>query len=247
MPHGCFAPVAFSDAAQRFSIMRVLLADDDSVIRTLLAAVLAKLGHEAVVTADGEAAWREFERARPALAVLDIDMPQLDGIELCRRMRAADGAREVFILVLTGRDAPDDLDAVLDAGADDYVTKPASPENLRARLLIAERRIGQDRARRAAEGELARSRWLAGIGETTIALQHEINNPLSALLGHAELLQMEFKDRAEPNEQVEVIFEQARRIADVVKRLGTLKNPASVDYIAGAKMIDLSKPGEAGT
>jgi DNA-binding response OmpR family regulator len=223
--------------------MRVLLADDDAVIRTLLGAVLVSLGHDPVLATDGEEAWRQFELSRPPLVVLDIEMPKLDGIELCRRVRAADVGREVFILVLTGRDSPDALAAVLDAGADDYVTKPASPENIRARLIIAERRIQQDIARRAAETELARSRWLAGIGETTIALQHEINNPLTALLGHAELLLMDYKDRNESNEQVEVIFDQARRIADVVKRLGKLKDPESVDYIAGAKMIDLSQPG----
>ena len=108
---------------------------------------------------------------------------------------------------------------MLEAGADDYVTKPASPENLRARLEIAKRRIEQDHARRAAEEELARSRWLAGIGETTIALEHEINNPLSALLGHAELLMMDAETHREHHEQLRIIQEQAARIAEVVRRL----------------------------
>ena len=129
---------------------------------------------------------------------------------------------------------------VLEAGADDYVTKPASPENLRARLEIAERRIAQDAQRRAAEAESARSRWLAGIGETTIALEHEINNPLSALLGHAELLVMDGGLTAEQLEQLGIIQEQAARIAQVVRRLAKLKNPQSVEYLAGSLMLDLS-------
>jgi DNA-binding response OmpR family regulator len=145
------------------------------------------------------------------------------------------------VLVVTARDGRDDLNAVLDAGADEYVTKPSSPENLRARLEIASRRIVQDRARRAAEAELARARWLAGIGETTIALEHEINNPLSALLGHAELLLMEDGLTDDQREQLQIIREQAARIADVVRRLARLKNPQSVEYLAGARMIDLSK------
>jgi DNA-binding response OmpR family regulator len=220
--------------------MRVLFADDDPIARTLLAAVLADLGHEAMAAKDGERAWELFQAEPVPLVVLDINMPRLDGLDVCRRIRAHDSGPDTFVLVVTARDGRDDLAAVLQAGADDYVTKPSSPENLRARLDIAGQRITENAARRAAESELARSRWLAGIGETTIALEHEINNPLSALLGHAELLLMEQGLSAEQEGQVRVIVEQAARIADVVRRLAKLKNPQSVEYLAGARMLDLS-------
>jgi len=118
----------------------------------------------------------------------------------------------------------------------------ATAEHIRARLVIAERRSKQDVARRKAEAELAIARWRAGIGETAIALQHEINNPLAALLGHAELLLMEFNDRGEKNEQALIILEQAKRIGDVVKRIARLRNPQSVEYVEGSRMLDLSKP-----
>ena len=221
--------------------MRVLFADDDVIARTLLAAVLTHLGHEPRGADDGARAWEMFQEAPAPLVILDVNMPVLDGLEVCRRIRAHEAGRETFVLVVTARDGRDDLNAVLDAGADEYVTKPSSPENLRARLEIASRRIMQDRARRAAEAELSRARWLAGIGETTIALEHEINNPLSALLGHAELLLMEPGLTEDQRHQLEVIREQAARIADVVRRLARLKNPQSVEYLAGARMIDLSK------
>ncbi|HEV7991767.1 MAG TPA: response regulator [Gemmatimonadaceae bacterium] len=221
--------------------MRVLFADDDAIARTLLAAVLTHLGHESRSAANGERAWAMFQEDPPPLVILDVNMPVLDGLEVCRRIRAHAAGRETFVLVVTARDGRDDLAAVLDAGADEYVMKPSSPENLRARLEIASRRITQDRARRAAESELARARWLAGIGETTIALEHEINNPLSALLGHAELLLMDDDLTGDQREQLQVIREQAARIADVVRRLARLKNPQSVEYLAGARMIDLSK------
>jgi len=220
--------------------MRVLLADDDVNARTLLAAVLADLDHDVCVAADGESAWEAFQRDPAPLVVLDINMPGLDGLEVCRRIRQHDAGRDVFVLVVTARDGRDDLARVLEAGADDYVTRPASAENLHARLEIAKRRIAQDRVRRTAEEELARSRWLAGIGETTIALEHEINNPLSALLGHAELLMMDKSLTEEQQEQLRIIQEQAARIAQVVRRLARLKNPQSVEYLAGALMLDLS-------
>jgi DNA-binding response OmpR family regulator len=223
--------------------MRVLFADDDVIARTLLSAVLSDLGHDATEAADGKDAWEQFQADPVPLVVLDINMPGLDGLTVCRLIREHDMGRETFVLILTARDARSDLTAVLAAGADDYVTKPSSPENLRARLEIAQQRIVQNAARRAAEAELARARWLAGIGETTIALEHEINNPLSALLGHAELMLMERGLTAEQEQQVRVILEQASRIADVVRRLARLKNPQSVEYLAGARMLDLSSRG----
>jgi sigma-B regulation protein RsbU (phosphoserine phosphatase) len=220
--------------------MRVLFADDDVIARTLLAAVLSSLGHEATAAEDGHEAWERFQAEPAPLVILDINMPRLDGLEVCRRIRAHEAGRETFVLVVTARDGREDLAAVLDAGADEYVTKPSSPENLRARLEIASRRMAQDMARRAAEAELARARFLAGIGETTIALEHEINNPLSALLGHAELLLMDKGLSEGQTEQLRIIQEQAARIAEVVRRLAKLKNPQSVEYLAGARMIDLS-------
>ena len=219
--------------------MRVLYADDDIIARTLLEAVLLDGGHEPVMAEDGQRAWESFQEAPAPLVVLDINMPGLDGLTVCRLIREHAAARETFVIMVTARDGRDDLRAVMAAGADDYVTKPTSPENLRARLEIAGQRIGQNAARRAAEAEVARSRWLAGIGETTIALEHEINNPLSALLGHAELLLMYEGLSAEQLDSIRVIQEQAARIADVVRRLAKLKNPQSVEYLAGSRMLDL--------
>jgi DNA-binding response OmpR family regulator len=220
---------------------RILLVDDEHAIQTLLSYPLRKDGYDVVQATDGRAALARFAEGSYDLVVLDLMLPQLDGLEVCRRIRAHEAGRETFVLVVTARDGRDDLNAVLDAGADEYVAKPSSPENLRARLEIAARRIAQDRARRDAEAELARARWLAGIGETTIALEHEINNPLSALLGHAELLLMEPGLTEEQRGQLQIIREQASRIADVVRRLARLKNPQSVEYLSGARMIDLSR------
>ena len=221
--------------------MRVLFADDDVISQTLLAAVLTHLGHESRGARDGGEAWDMFQAEPVPLVVLDVMMPVLDGLEVCRRIRAHPAGREAFVLVVTARDGRDDLAEVLDAGADDYVSKPSTPENLRARLAIAARRIAQEEARRAAEAELARARWLAGIGETTIALEHEINNPLSALLGHAELLLMDRDLRADQRAELQTVREEAARIAEVVRRLAKLKSPKSVEHRSGARMIDLSK------
>jgi DNA-binding response OmpR family regulator len=221
--------------------MRVLFAAADAVSRTLYAAVLAHAGHDSRSASDGGEAWTLFQAEPAPLVVLDVALPVLDGPEVCRRIRAHPNGGETFVLVATANDVRDDLAAVLDAGADDYVSKPSTPENLRARLEIAARRIAGEEARRAAESELARARWLAGIGETTIALEHEINNPLSALLGHTELLLMDGALLGDQRDELEAVRAQAASIADVVRRLAKLKDPRGVASRAGAQMIDLSK------
>ena len=222
----------------------VLLADEDAAARAFLVSALRELGYVVTVVADGVEAWTSYQRERVALAILDVNVAGLGGLEVCRRIRAADPRRETFVLMCTGRDARESLDAVLDAGADDYLAKPVNAEQLRARLAIAERRLADEAARRQAESELARARWLAGIGEMTIALQHEINNPLSALISHAELALLDAADRGERNEQVETILLQAQRIAEIVRRIGALRNPMSVEYLPGTSMIDLGVGGE---
>ena len=225
--------------------MHVLIADDHEYMRLILREVLREAGHEVDAVANGEAAWAAWERARHPLVLLDWQMPGLDGVEVTRRIRAAEQGRPgSFVIVVTAHDPGDGLAQVLDAGADDYLTKPVTPNELRARLAIAVRRIAQEEARRAAEEALARARWLAGIGETTLALQHEINNPLAALLGNTALIEARIIRPDEYEETVAVFAEQARRIAAVVKRLATLRDPQSVEYHAGARMLDLS--GEEG-
>lgn len=118
--------------------MKILVADDDRVFRGILKGMLERWGHEAVVAADGAEAW-ELLRARdgPRIAVLDWVMPELDGIELCRRARTESLEHYVYIILLTARANSADLLSGLEAGADDYITKPASLEELRLRIGTA--------------------------------------------------------------------------------------------------------------
>jgi DNA-binding response OmpR family regulator len=220
---------------------RALIADDDPTMLLLLEHVLEGLGRPFETASDGGSAWRAWERSRHALVLLDIEMPEMDGLQVCRRIRAEDTARETFIIIVTGRDRAADLEAVLAAGADDYVTKPTTGQHLVARLRIALRRMDDDQARRNAEEELRRARWFAGIGEATIAIQHEINNPLAGLLATAELMKLEAEQKGKASEEVRIIIEEAKRIRALVKRMGDLRDAKSVEYTAGSRMIDLRK------
>ncbi len=219
--------------------MRLLLADDDEMMRELLAAVIAEQGHAATGFADGASIWAAFERDPAPMVVLDWHMPKLDGLEVCRRIRAHPSGAETFILVVTAASGIRNLDAVLDAGADDYLSKPVTPEDLTARLRIAEKRIAAASARREAEEALRKARYLAGVGELSLALQHEINNPLAALLTNSALITSGMLSADEAKAGLAAVDAQARRIADVVKRLNTISDPSSVEYAQGLRMVDL--------
>jgi DNA-binding response OmpR family regulator len=220
--------------------MRVIFADDNVIARTLLAAVLGEMGHHAVIFEDGQGAWDAYQAEPAPLVILDIKMPGLDGLETCRRIRAHDTERTTFILVVTAHDGPGDLKAVLDAGADDYIAKPASPKSLRARIEIAERRVKQAAELRAAEADLARARWLAGIGETALAMEREIGAPLELILERSHQLLTDTTFTEDQLEQIRIICEQGARLAGVVGRAVNLQSPQSVEYLGGARMIDLS-------
>ena len=222
--------------------MRIVLADDSEVTRRVLSATLDRAGHEVVAVADGEAAWAAFEQYQPPMMILDWQMPGLDGLDVCRRIRRIPTGIDVFVLMVTGRDAASHLTDALAAGVDDYLSKPATPEHLAARVRIAEVRIAQTTARRRAEDALAKAQWLAGIGHTALALQHEINNPLMALLTHGQLLAEDPETTSGVRAQVATIIAQARRIADVVRRLKELKEPQAVQYLGTSRMLDLTEP-----
>ncbi|MCP2271128.1 response regulator transcription factor [Actinokineospora diospyrosa] len=112
--------------------MRLLVVDDDPDVRDSLRRGLEFEGYQVVTAADGVEALRLIDTARPDLAVLDLMMPRLDGLQTCRRLRAA-GVR-LPVLMLTARDALGDRVTGLDAGADDYLVKPFALEELLARV-----------------------------------------------------------------------------------------------------------------
>ena len=224
--------------------MRVIFAVDERTAPAL-AAALAELGYEALGFPDGERAWDAYLATPSPLVVLDLKVPDAGGLELCRRIRAHEGGSATFILIVTAHDDPPALKAVLDAGADDYVSKPGTPQELRARIEIAERRLRQTAAWRAAEADLARARWLAGIGETALALEREIGGPLGTILEKSARLLDDGSFTDDQREHLRIILEQGARLAGVVGRAVNLESPQTVEYLAGARMIDLS--GEHGT
>lgn len=120
--------------------MRVLIADDDPVSRRMLQAFLEKWSYKVVVAENGSHAWELFgNEDAPRLAILDWMMPGMTGVEVCQQVRARPGCPYVYILLLTARGQKEDLLEGMNAGADDYLSKPFDPKELKARLHVGGR------------------------------------------------------------------------------------------------------------
>ena len=112
----------------------ILAADDDEDILALVAFRLERSGYTVLQARDGQEAFELARSEKPDLAVLDVMMPKLDGFELTRRLRAEEATSRMPIILLTARAQDADVQAGFDAGADDYLRKPFSPQELRARV-----------------------------------------------------------------------------------------------------------------
>lgn len=154
--------------------MKVLVVDDDPVSRMLMAQALAQLGHESVAADGGERAWELFCQDRPDVVVSDWMMPDVDGLELCRRIRLEEGTDYASFIIVTGLDGEEHAAKGMLAGADDYLAKPLNINALKMRLIAADRlnklhrRLAdyQDELKRRGEesGRIARIDPLTGLG-----------------------------------------------------------------------------------
>ena len=122
------------------AFVKILAAEDDPVARAVLRQALLRLGHDVIEARDGEEAWAQFEREPVRVVVSDWLMPRLDGLDLCRRVRARLGGEYVYFILLTSSDASEDNQrTAADAGVDDFLTKPLDLGELWPRLRVAER------------------------------------------------------------------------------------------------------------
>ena len=127
--------------------MRVLIADDEATSRHLIQATLGGWGFEVLVAVDGCEALRVLQESRgPEIAMLDWMMPGIDGLDVCRRMRATMPNAATYIILVTARGGLENVVRGLEAGADDYITKPFDPRELRARLHVGVRIVQLQKA-----------------------------------------------------------------------------------------------------
>jgi C4-dicarboxylate-specific signal transduction histidine kinase len=174
--------------------------------------ILKKWGHQTIVAQEGNQAWEILQEDNPRLAILDWMMPGIEGIELCRRIRRRRDGEYVYVILLTARVAKEDVLAGLEAGADDYITKPFDREMLRSRVAVGARIIQyetllaeknrrlqsyaceMERLARERSEQLVHAERMATVGLLSAGIAHEINNPTTFIAGNIQTLSKFYED-----------------------------------------------------
>lgn len=122
--------------------MDILIAEDNLIFRTILVGLCESWGYRVFPVSDGVSALETLMgKDPPHLAILDLHMPRMDGLEICKRVRSRKDASCLYLLLMTGSTEEAKLNEALEAGADDFITKPFEPEDLRAKLLAGSRNM----------------------------------------------------------------------------------------------------------
>ncbi len=233
---------------------RILLVEDSPLQAAMISELLAQHGYQSRWETTLGKAREAIRDAPPDLLILDRVLPDGDGGQWCRELKADPAMRDLPVIILTARHRVEERVEGLLSGADDYIPKPYHPEELLARVFGCLRTLVLKRELRHKAEELARKNQelveaqeriirmerLAAIGEVGLAIRHEINNPLGTVLGYAELLLLQAENLPEEvRKKLEAIRRGAVRIRDVVRRLEGLREERTVEYLPGVSMIDL--------
>ncbi len=214
----------------------ILLVDDDPNARMILNRVLRKAGYDVQGASNGREALEAAAKLRPDVMLIDWMMPEMDGEQLAKWIKSDPTLRFTYIILLTAKGDVKDRVRGLQAGADDYITKPAPHQEVLARVEsgMRVRRLHkeiQQLTRRVAVLELA-----ATVG-------HEINNPLNVIYLALDMMRKSIKqqeyDRLDKG--IQLIAETAERLKEIARKFVELKDPESTSYVDNLNMIDIHK------
>lgn len=207
--------------------MKILIAEDDDITRRLLGSALTNLGHDVREATNGREAWNAWEGGEFPFVISDWMMPDLDGLEFCRRIRSARRADYTYIVLLTSRAGKANYLEAMSAGADDFITKPFQKDALAARVGVAERILGLHAKLRTANTDLER-RVCERTAELEIALQakdeflsrasHELRTPMNHVLGFAQVLERHALTNAQTR-SVQQILTSGAHLLQLIDRI----------------------------
>jgi DNA-binding response OmpR family regulator len=223
-----------NDENQRQSL--ILIVDDVPENLQVLGTILEEENYEVALSANGQQTLDLIDDIQPDLILLDIMMPELDGFEVCRRLKKSAATEKIPIIFLTAKTDTDDIVKGFELGAADYVTKPFSAPELLARVhthlelkKIAHERIQKEK--------------LQGIIEMAGAVCHELNQPIQVSSINSELAMADIKEDNPVFDNIKTIKEQTDRMAAITRKLMRITKYETKDYLTG-RIIDIEKAVE---
>jgi signal transduction histidine kinase len=228
---------------------KILVVDDVPDMIAIATCALRADGHEVAAAANGKEALELAATQRPDVILLDIMMPEIDGIEVCRRLKADPGLRGIPVILVTAKTTDEDVVCGLDAGADDYIAKPFRKDILAARVRSAlrvkegldavcrlnEQLTAEIAERKRMESELARAQKMECIGQLAAGIAHEINTPNQYLGDNLRFIQQGFAGVAKLIDALYRLLEAARKAEfaeDLVAEIDAIHCHADADYLA---------------
>jgi phosphoserine phosphatase RsbU/P len=217
----------------------ILVIDDDVECAAGLLQILNEEGFVAVFASDGNEAWDKIVSESPEVLLVDWNLPGCDGLQLLKKMRSDPAHRDRYAIMVTARMERSDIVAGMEAGADDYLTKPFNNDELLARIRVGLRT-------RELERELTDQARRTTIREMAGSVAHEIGNPLTA----AKLLCQKIEARISATHSPEVegdlqaLTQEIRRIEQLVRRAQSMTHVRTKPYAGGLQIIDLKSPEE---
>lgn len=213
---------------------KVLIVEDEPDTRFILTKLLEKENYEVEAVANGLEALKKLEVFLPKVIIADWTMPQMDGLELCDRIKKKEKLKSIYYIILTARSAVKDRVKGLDVGADDFLLKPTENQELLARIRSGIRIFNLQSELKHSEHEKALLEMAATIG-------HNLNNPLGSLKLFVADLETELEENniSSYKEDFSLINQAIERISVLANDLSKLKDPTAEVYVSGTNMIKL--------
>jgi DNA-binding response OmpR family regulator len=217
--------------------MNVLVAEDDDVTRLLLSSALSKLGHKVSEATDGDGAWEAWQRDHFSLVISDWMMPVVDGLELCRRIRLHQETNFTYLILLTARTGKANYLGAMEAGVDDFITKPFEKDQFLARVRVAIRILemheklrlaNTDLEHRVQQRTLELEKALEAKNEFLSRASHELRTPMNHILGFAQLLELDELSN-EQEESVQHILRSGGHLLQLIDRILAVSESSSTD------------------
>jgi signal transduction histidine kinase len=224
--------------------MKILIVEDNPITRVLFERQIRAMGHDVIACETAETALESYQRTFYPLIILDLGLPGMDGFEFSRQIRSLPQAVRTMILVITAYEASEYLQTALEAGVDDFLTKPVQEDLLRARIKILEQQLQNLTKRRQAEDalkqaykelkqtqqELIRTETLAVLGEFAAGLAHEIRNPLANIYSSAQYCMKKRRSEEQMQKHLNLILRNAERANRIIKNLLDFAKPYTLSF-----------------